>query len=179
MVADTGVGTAADRAAAAGGPRPGATPAAEDAELVDVALPAMGESVTEGTVLEWHVQVGDAVQEGDTVVEVSTDKVDTEVPAPASGVLAEILVGPDETAPVGAPLGRIAAGQTTTPAPAEPPADDGAPALARPDARARSPDAGAPPVTVRSAPPRSPRASRAPTGWTLAPSRARARAGGS
>ena len=57
-------------------------------------MPEMGESVTEGTVLEWHVAEGDAVEEGQTVVEVSTDKVDAEVPAPASGTITKILVGP-------------------------------------------------------------------------------------
>src|ERR671919_250843 len=53
-------------------------------ETVQIQMPQMGESVTEGTVLEWHKQEGDHVEEGDTVVEVSTDKVDAEVPAPAS-----------------------------------------------------------------------------------------------
>ena len=57
-------------------------------------MPEMGESVTEGTVLEWHVAEGDAVDEGDTVVEVSTDKVDAEVPAPASGTITKLLVSP-------------------------------------------------------------------------------------
>ena len=52
---------------------------------MQIQMPAMGESVTEGTVLEWHVAEGDFVDEGDTVVEVSTDKVDAEVPAPAAG----------------------------------------------------------------------------------------------
>ena len=60
-------------------------------------MPEMGESVTEGTVLEWHKQEGEAVAEGDTVVEVSTDKVDAEVPAPASGTITKILAQPDET----------------------------------------------------------------------------------
>ena len=50
-------------------------------------MPQMGESVTEGTILEWRVAEGEAVAEGDTVVEVSTDKIDAEVPAPASGVI--------------------------------------------------------------------------------------------
>ena len=56
-------------------------------------MPQMGESVTEGTVLEWHKQEGEFVEEGETVVEVSTDKVDAEVPAPASGVITKILKG--------------------------------------------------------------------------------------
>ena len=53
--------------------------------IVEIQMPQMGESVTEGTVLEWHKQEGEFVEEGETVVEVSTDKVDAEVPAPASG----------------------------------------------------------------------------------------------
>ena len=74
-------------------------------------MPEMGESVTEGTVLEWHVTEGDQVAEGDTVVEVSTDKVDAEVPAPASGTITKILVGPDETVEVGKPLAEMTAGR--------------------------------------------------------------------
>src|SRR5262245_34026228 len=70
-------------------------------------MPEMGESVTEGTVLEWHVSEGDAVEEGQTMVEVSTDKVDAEVPAPASGTVTQILVQPDETVDVGKPLAEI------------------------------------------------------------------------
>ena len=73
-------------------------------------MPEMGESVTEGTVLEWHEAEGDAVAEGDTVVEVSTDKVDAEVPAPVSGTITKLLVSPDETVQVGQALAEIAAG---------------------------------------------------------------------
>src|ERR687893_2303787 len=76
----------------------------------EIKMPQMGESVTEGTVLEWHKQVGDPVEADETVVEVSTDKVDAEVPAPADGVIAEILVEPDETVPVGTVLARVAVG---------------------------------------------------------------------
>ena len=67
-----------------------ATPAG-GGPLVDIVTPAGGESVQEGTILEWSVQVGDRVQEGDTVVELSTDKVDMELPAPVTGTIAEIL----------------------------------------------------------------------------------------
>ena len=69
-----------------------------DVATVEVQMPAMGESVTEGTVLEWHVSEGQAVSEGDTVVEVSTDKIDAEVPAPASGVITKLLVDVDDRA---------------------------------------------------------------------------------
>src|SRR5947207_3042632 len=80
------------------------------AETVEIQMPQMGESVTEGTVLEWHVAEGDAVSEGDTIVEVSTDKVDAEVPAPASGVIAKLLVSPDDTVQIGQALAEMAAG---------------------------------------------------------------------
>ena len=73
-------------------------------------LPAMGESVREGTVLEWHKQEGDEVAEGETLVEVSTDKVDAEVPAPASGTLTRIVAAEGETIAVGDVLGEIANG---------------------------------------------------------------------
>src|SRR5436305_2357792 len=75
---------------------------------VEITLPAMGESVTEGTVLEWRKQVGEQVQADEPIVDVSTDKVDAEVPAPASGVLTAIHVQTDETVAVGAVLGEIA-----------------------------------------------------------------------
>src|ERR671911_308651 len=78
-------------------------------ETVQIQMPQMGESVTEGTVLEWHKQEGDYVEEGDTVVEVSTDKVDAEVPAPASGTITKLLKGQDETVQVGEVLAEISA----------------------------------------------------------------------
>src|SRR5262245_4464766 len=80
-------------------------------QKVQIVMPEMGESVTEGEVLEWHVSEGDAVEEGQTIVEVSTDKVDAEVPAPASGTITRILVGPDETVEVGKPLAEMDRGE--------------------------------------------------------------------
>ncbi len=80
-----------------------------------VTLPAMGESVREGTVLEWHKQEGDAVAEGETIVEVSTDKVDAEVPAPASGTLTKIVAAEGETIAVGDVLAEIANGAAPAP----------------------------------------------------------------
>ncbi len=77
---------------------------------VQIAMPEMGESVTEGIVLEWHVAEGDFVNEGDTVVEVSTDKVDAEVPAPADGVITKLLVSVDDEVPVGEPLAEMEPG---------------------------------------------------------------------
>src|SRR3954466_6756193 len=77
---------------------------------VQIPMPEMGESVTEGIVLEWHVAEGDAVKEGDTIVEVSTDKVDAEVPAPMDGVVTKIVAQVDDEVPVGAPLAEMEAG---------------------------------------------------------------------
>ena len=64
---------------------------AASGQLIDIVTPTGGESVTEGTILEWAVKVGETVREGDTVVEISTDKVDMELPAPSAGTLIEIL----------------------------------------------------------------------------------------
>jgi 2-oxoglutarate dehydrogenase E1 component len=74
---------------------------------VEITMPQMGESVTEGTILEWRKQVGDPIAEGEALLDVSTDKVDTEVPAPVAGTLIKVLVQADETVPVGAVLGEI------------------------------------------------------------------------
>src|ERR1044072_5095434 len=68
---------------------------------VQIQMPEMGESVTEGIVLEWHVAEGDFVEEGDTVVEVSTDKVDAEVPAPAAGTITKLGAAVDDAGPGG------------------------------------------------------------------------------
>ncbi|WP_258805619.1 2-oxoglutarate dehydrogenase, E2 component, dihydrolipoamide succinyltransferase [Pseudarthrobacter sp. NS4] len=85
-----------------------------------VNLPALGESVTEGTVTRWLKQVGDRVEVDEPLLEVSTDKVDTEIPSPVAGVIEEILVAEDETAEVGAPLVRIGDGSANgSAAPAE------------------------------------------------------------
>src|SRR5438445_10802206 len=80
----------------------------EGSTLVDVTMPQMGVSVAEGTVVAWHKRVGDWVQADETICEISTDKIDTEVPSPASGRVSEILVGPDDTVAVGTVLARIA-----------------------------------------------------------------------
>jgi 2-oxoglutarate dehydrogenase E2 component (dihydrolipoamide succinyltransferase) len=100
--------------------------------LVDVTMPQMGVSVAEGTVVAWRVEVGDRIEADATIAEISTDKIDTEVPSPASGVVAEILVPVESTVTVGTVLARIAtaggadgaSGPTATPGPA--PAQSGA-----------------------------------------------------
>ena len=75
--------------------------------MIEVTMPEMGESVTEGTVLEWHVAVGDVVEEGQTLVEVSTDKVDAEVPAPTAGKVSKLCAEPDDEVEVGAALAEL------------------------------------------------------------------------
>src|ERR1700690_3883538 len=79
-------------------------------QTIDVVTPAAGESVTEGTILEWHAQVGDFIKADDTIVEISTDKVDLELPSPASGTVSEILVEEGDTVTVGQVIARIAVG---------------------------------------------------------------------
>ena len=75
-----------------------------------VKMPALGESVTEGTVTRWLKNVGDTVEVDEPLLEVSTDKVDTEIPSPVAGTLQEVLVQEDDTVPVGADLAVIGDG---------------------------------------------------------------------
>jgi pyruvate dehydrogenase E2 component (dihydrolipoamide acetyltransferase) len=110
-----------------------APPAAGAAGATSVTLPALGESVTEGTVTRWLKQVGDEVQTDEPLLEISTDKVDTEIPSPASGTLLEIKVAEDETVEVGAELALIGpAGGAAAEQPAEQPATPAAQASAAP-----------------------------------------------
>ncbi len=85
-------------------------PAAASDPGTSVRMPALGESVTEGTVTRWLKAVGDSIELDEPLLEVSTDKVDTEIPSPAAGVLSRILVGEDETVAVGAELALIGGG---------------------------------------------------------------------
>ena len=96
----------------------------------DIVLPVLGESVNEGTVSRWLKEVGETVELDEPIVEVSTDKVDTEIPSPAAGVLTEILVAEDSVAAVGSVLGRVGS-TVAVPAPVEAPT---APAPATPAA---------------------------------------------
>ena len=113
-----------------------------------VTMPALGESVTEGTVTTWLKQVGDTVELDEPIVEVSTDKVDSEVPSPVAGVLLEILVPEDETVEVGTEIARIGdAAEASAPAAAPaaaPIAAPAAPAPAAPVAAAPATPAAAP-----------------------------------
>ncbi len=167
-------------------PAAGAAPAASgSAEGTPVVLPALGESVTEGTVTRWLKQVGDSVEEDEPLLEVSTDKVDTEIPAPASGTLLEIVVNEDETAEVGARLAVIgAAGAAPAaapaparqapaapaePAPAAPAPTQPAPAQQAPAAPAPAPAQPAPARQAPAAPAPAPAAPAAPAQAPAAP----------
>jgi 2-oxoglutarate decarboxylase len=121
---------------------------AASVETIDIVTPTGGESVTEGTILEWSVKVGDAVKDGDTVVEISTDKVDMELPAPTSGTITEILAAEGDTVTVGQVIARMTASpDASAPPPAVPQAPgSAAPAAAGPAAAWSA--AAAPAVTT-------------------------------
>ncbi|MEU6015583.1 2-oxoglutarate dehydrogenase, E2 component, dihydrolipoamide succinyltransferase [Streptomyces sp. NPDC047515] len=139
----------------------------------DVTLPALGESVTEGTVTRWLKEVGEEVTEDEPLLEVSTDKVDTEIPAPVSGVLLEIVVAEDETAEVGAKLaviGAPGAAPAAAPAPAAPaPAAAPAPVVPAPAPAAPAPAAPAPAAPAPAAPAPAAPAPAAPAPAAAAP----------
>jgi pyruvate dehydrogenase E2 component (dihydrolipoamide acetyltransferase) len=105
-----------------------------------VVLPALGESVTEGTVTRWLKKVGDTVEADEGLLEISTDKVDTEIPSPVGGVIEEILVQEDETVEVGAILAKIGDGSGAGSAPAQ---SEAAPAAEAPAAEAPAAEAPA------------------------------------
>ncbi|MEA2253358.1 MAG: hypothetical protein QOG70_3600, partial [Solirubrobacteraceae bacterium] len=112
-------------------------------EIVDIITPGSGESVTEGTILEWTVKVGESVTDGQTIVEISTDKVDMELPAPAAGTITELLAAEGETVTVGQVIARMALGAGAAApaatsgngAPAPAPAAAAAPAAVPDDAK--------------------------------------------
>jgi len=142
--------------APAAAPSPASAPAADAApsgDAKDVVLPELGESVTEGTVTRWLKQVGDEVAVDEPLLEISTDKVDTEIPSPFAGTLTQILVGEDETVAVGSPLGRIgSAGSAPAPTP-----------------QAEAPQAAAPQAEAPQAAPAEAQAAPAPAAPAAAP----------
>ncbi|MDT0533082.1 2-oxoglutarate dehydrogenase, E2 component, dihydrolipoamide succinyltransferase [Micromonospora sp. DSM 115977] len=124
---------------------------------VSVTMPRLGESVTEGTVTRWLKQEGDTVEVDEPLLEVSTDKVDTEIPSPAAGVLSRIVVGEDETAEVGSELAVIAGeGESTgggeTAPQQEEPAEEAAEAAEEPQAEAEQPAVEEPEPQAQAAP---------------------------
>ncbi len=118
-----------------------------------VVLPALGESVTEGTVTRWLKKIGDTVAVDEPLVEVSTDKVDTEIPSPFAGVIEQILVQEDETVQVGAVLAIIGSGSGASAAPAAPAAE---PIAAAPVVETPAPAVSAPVVSAPVAPAAAP-----------------------
>ncbi|MFF3331307.1 2-oxoglutarate dehydrogenase, E2 component, dihydrolipoamide succinyltransferase [Streptomyces sp. NPDC002888] len=151
-----------EQAAPAPAPTADAAAGASGAEGTDVVLPALGESVTEGTVTRWLKSVGDSVEADEPLLEVSTDKVDTEIPAPTSGVLLEITVAEDETAEVGAKLAVIGAPGAAPAAAPAPAAPAPAPAAEAPAAPAPAPAAPAAPAPAPAAPAPAPQAPTTP-----------------
>lgn len=122
--------------------------------MTDVIMPQMGESIAEGTVTKWLKKIGDSVKRDEPLFEISTDKVDAEIPAPIAGVLTEILIQPGTTVEVGTVVGRIGVAGTAVAAPAPAPA----PAVAAPPPPAPVP----PPAVAAPAPPPPPVAAPAP-----------------
>jgi 2-oxoglutarate dehydrogenase E2 component (dihydrolipoamide succinyltransferase) len=121
--------------------------------MTDVIMPQMGESIAEGTVTKWLKAVGDKVERDEPLFEISTDKVDAEIPSPASGVLREIRVQPGTTVPINSVVGVIAAeGEAVTaPSPSQAPHAQAPPAPA-PSPAVASPPAPPPPPTAAPAP---------------------------
>jgi 2-oxoglutarate dehydrogenase E2 component (dihydrolipoamide succinyltransferase) len=134
---------------------------------VSVTMPQLGESVTEGTVTRWLKNVGDTVVADEPLLEVSTDKVDTEIPAPASGVLLSITAGEDETVAVGGELAVIGEA-SESPAPSASPAP-AAPAAAPAPAPAAPAPVFAPSPTPAAPAPAAPAAATAPAPAAAAP----------
>src|SRR5262245_16119597 len=127
--------------------------------MTDVIMPQMGESIAEGTITKWLKQVGDTVDRDEPLFEISTDKVDAEIPAPAAGILKEIRVQPGATVAINTVVGVIeAAGAAAAPAP---PATDPTPAPAPPPAPAAASPQPAP-AAAPAAPPVAPPAPSAP-----------------
>ncbi|MBP9582209.1 MAG: 2-oxo acid dehydrogenase subunit E2 [Ignavibacterium sp.] len=81
-----------------------------DGNVIEIAMPKMGESVMEGTIIKWYKKVGDVIKKDETIFEISTDKVDTEIPSPEAGTLVEILVGEQETVEVGTIVAKLGVG---------------------------------------------------------------------
>ena len=150
--------------------------------MPEITMPQLGESITEGTITKWFKQVGDTVAEDEPLFEVSTDKVDSEVPSPASGVLSEIRVAEGETVDVGTVLAVLGDGAAAPAAPVAPAAEapaapptppslfgTGAGAAAAPTSAPPVPPAPAPPTFAPLSAPPGPAAAPPPPAPTAAP----------
>src|SRR3954454_2815913 len=130
-----GARTEAREATGNGAPPAESEPASTEAppgETIDIVTPTAGESVSEGTLVEWHVAAGDSVDDGQAIAEISTDKVDVELPAPSAGTITEVLVDEGDTVTVGQVIARMttatngaSAATPATPAPAADESADG------------------------------------------------------
>jgi len=132
---------------------------------IDVIMPQMGESITEGTMSRWMKKVGDAVKRDEPIFEISTDKVDAEIPAPNAGVLVEVIVTEGQTVAVGTVVARIETEAGAAAVPAQPAPTAAPPAPKASAASAPAPQASAPPAPMpppRSAAPNPPAAPPAP-----------------
>src|SRR3954447_13497813 len=114
--------------------------------MTEIRVPTLGESVTEATIGRWFKQAGDAVAVDEPLVELETDKVTIEVPAPSAGTLGEIVAKDGETVAVGALLGQINEGAAAAPKPAAPPAKSAtaAPPASSPPTASKAPPSDAP-----------------------------------
>ncbi|MFL0276147.1 2-oxoglutarate dehydrogenase, E2 component, dihydrolipoamide succinyltransferase [Mycobacterium sp. SMC-19] len=168
----------AAEAPAPAAPAPAAPAPAAEAPAGDgtpVLMPELGESVTEGTVTRWLKQVGDTVEVDEPLVEVSTDKVDTEIPSPVAGTLLSITAGEDTTVEVGGELARIGSGAPAAPAAAPAPAP--APAAPAPAPAAPAPAPEPAPPAPAPAPQAKPEPTPAPAPAPAQPAAAEAPAG--
>src|SRR5215213_4416670 len=142
---------------------------------IDVIMPQMGESIAEGTLSRWIKKVGDTVQRDEPIFEISTDKVDAEIPAPNAGVLAEILVQEGQTVSVQTVVARIETDAAAGAAPKPAPPEGTRPAAPPPNAPAPTKPAtpaGAPPAPVAPAPAAPPKGGYGATQPATPPSRA-------
>ncbi len=163
----------APEAAPAPAPAPPAAATAAPAsggEQTTVSMPQLGETVTEGTILSWTKAVGDTIGVDEVLLEISTDKVDTEVPSPVAGTILEILAAEGDTVPVGAPMAIIGSA-SAAPAPAAAPAADGPAPVSTPAPSPAPAPAQAAPAAAPAAPASAPAAASAaiPAGVFFSP----------
>src|SRR5690625_3334953 len=160
-------GPAEEPAPAQEAPAPDAPPAQEapapaesapsgDGDREAIPMPALGESVTEGTVTRWLKEIGEEIEMDEPLLEVATDKVDTEVPSPVAGTLVEIVVGEDETVEVGETLAYVGSGAPAAPAPEAPAEPAPAPAPAPAEEPAKEEPAPAEPAAPAQETPAAP-----------------------
>src|SRR5438045_7008293 len=137
---------------------------------VDIIMPQMGESIAEGTLSKWLKKVGDEVKRDEPIFEISTDKVDAEIPAAAAGVLAEIIVKEGETVPVQTVVARLETEKGAAVGIGERPAGSGAVVGSEAGAAAKPEVRSAPPTTQRKTTPTSPPHRQQPTAPAIAAS---------